>query len=410
MPWAKRLEEIPPLRFWTAAALLALLSRLVFLVYWEKGGFTSLYGYDPYVTFAQSWLGWLPPMQDISHPPIYTLWVCFIFRILGQPSFLAVQAVNALLSSLVCLLLGLWAEKAVSKTVGRLTALCAALDPQLIFFSVQLQSEPTFLALEMTFFLWLLRLARDPSLAEAAGLGLLGGILTLTRSVFAGFPPFLCGALLLRDFSAKSRLVCLGIVLGWSLPIAAWSLRNWEKYHAFVPLTNNAGWTLYEGFTLDREEIRRRPEQMRKEVERLGIDKSSDPNAVDRYFKKKTLTYIQEYPLKAGKIITGKLLRFWRPWPYDPHSRPIRLLLSFYFSVLFLLALLGAWSTRSHWRRLAPVYALFLCLSLIHSFFFTSLRYRTPLEPFLCFFAAAGFLDALSRLTEAPHESKPDEA
>jgi hypothetical protein len=67
-----------------------------------------------------------------------------------------------------------------------------------------------------------------------------------------------------------------------------------------------------------------------------------------------------------------------------------------YFSALFLLAGAGIWDLRRR-PEVWPALALIVYLSLLHSVFFTSLRYRSPLEPFLCAFAAAGTLKFLGR-------------
>jgi len=46
----------------------------------------------------------------------------------------------------------------------------------------------------------------------------------------------------------------------------------------------------------------------------------------------------------------------------------------------------------------------FAYLSLMHSVFFTSLRYRAPLEPFICFFASYGLMRMLFQKEAAIHK------
>jgi hypothetical protein len=180
-------------------------------------------------------------------------------------------------------------------------------------------------------------------------------------------------------------------------PIGSWTVRNWMKFHAVIPISAQMGWTLYEGFSTDREEIRRRPYEMADEAARLGI---VDAVGKSNYFKAKTLSFVKEHPGESVRIVLGKALLYWRPWPYDPHPWAIRILLSFYFSGLFILAGYGIWITRTRSASWYPVYALFFYLTAMHSVFFTSLRYRLPLEPFLCLWAAAG-LDQLLRRSQS---------
>ncbi|MFC1679426.1 hypothetical protein ACFL2T_04375 [Elusimicrobiota bacterium] len=397
----ERLEGLSDRRFRWLVFFSALALRLACLIWWEAGDYTEVLGYDRYVTVAQRWLGWLPPAVDVTHPPVYTLWIAAVFGVIRSPSFLVIQAANVLFSCAICLLVGLWAERAVSKTVGRLAALWCVFDPLLVYFAPQLQSEPFFVFLEMLFFLAVLRIGTRPATATSVLMvGLFGGVLTMTRSAFALYPFFLCAAILLAERGRGRAWLWLVVFVGWGVPISLWTTRNYVRYGEFVPLTINSGWSRWEGFTLDRDTVRRRPEEMMAELKRVGIDTTGPDRSVraaDDHFKAKWSGYLREHPWESAKIIAGKALLYWRPMPYDPHQLSIRLVLAGYFTCLFILALFGAWTLRSRAAVFAPVFGLIVYLSLLHSVFFTSLRYRSPLEPFLCVLAAAGFHALLTR-------------
>jgi len=396
---SESLAAIPGRRWWTWVFLAALLVRLLWLAAWQAGGFTERFGRDPYVEIAEYWLGWGPRSLDIAHPPLFPLWIAALFSLLRHPSLMAVQAVNALLGCATCLMIGLWAERAASsKPIGRLAGLWAAFDPLLVFFAVQAQSEPFFLFLELAFFLALLRAANPPSAAAAFGLGAAGGLLCLTRSAFAFFAPFLFASLFWPSRRERRAWLWLLLFAGWALGPALWGLRNMARHGAFVPLAANGGWNLWEGFTLDREEVRRRPYEMAAEAARAGID-PADPVASGGYFSRKTKAFILSHPRQAAGIVAGKFLLYWRPWPYDPHDARARAAITAYFCVLFALAAAGALSL-GRIPAVWPAFALIAYLSLLHSVFFTSLRYRSPLEPFLCVFGAAGALRLWEKFVE----------
>lgn len=387
------MAAVPDRLWWAGLLLAALAARLAWLFAWETLDLVSRFGYDPYLTIAKHWLGMGPPWLDVTHPPLYSAWVALVFAVLGRPSLMAVQLANVLLSALTCLLVGLWAERAVSKPLGRLAGLWAAFDPLLIFFAAQVQSEPFFLFIELLFFLALLRAGPLPSPAAAFGLGVLGGLASLARSVFGLFAPFLFAALWWPSRRERRAWLWLLLFAGWALGPSLWGLRNLSKHGAFIPLAINGGWNLWEGFSLDREVVRGRPAEMGDELERAGIARD-DALRAGGYFSRKTKEFILAHPLEAAKIVAGKFFLYWRPWPYDPHDARIRAVLGVYFCVLFALALYGLPRV---WRLSAfgPVLALFVYLSMLHSVFFTSLRYRSPLEPFLCVLAAAGVLRLL---------------
>jgi hypothetical protein len=211
--------------------------------------------------------------------------------------------------------------------------------------------------------------------------------------VFGAYPAFLFFALWRTKGFSRAFAFCALLGCGWFLPTGAWTARNYLKYGKVVPLSSQMGWTLYEGFTLDREEVRRRPFEMEAEATRLGITDSIERGD---YFAAKTKAFIVAHPLSAAKIAVGKMILYWRPFPYDPHSLWQRGALGVYYLFVFAFCLAGlrAASARAAW---APVWALFVYLTAMHSVFFTSLRYRLPLEPFLCLLAAVGANELLRR-------------
>ncbi|MBI5596305.1 MAG: glycosyltransferase family 39 protein [Elusimicrobia bacterium] len=381
-------------RFFVGVALLALAARVAALLVWEAAGLSERLGYDPYPYYAKVLLGWLPPAPVIIHPPVYSFWVAGVFAAVRAPSHLAVQCVNVVLGTAAVLLFALWARRVLPSTASRVAALWLALDPLLGYFSVQLQSEPLFMVLLGVFVLGL-DAAGDPlSPKRGFALGVLGGVMSLTRSVTLFYPAFLAGAVVWARRSLRGWPAWLLLAAGWGAAPALWGVRNVVKHGQFIPIATNGGWTLWEGFTLDREEVRRRPYDMREEVERLGLADPADFNKVGVYYLQKTKDFVRAEPLAALRIVVGKAFLFWRPWVYDPYPPAARWAAGLYFSALFVLALVGAWEARGD-PRWAPVWGLMANLTALHAVFFTSLRYRTPLEPFLVCLAALG----LCRLT-----------
>lgn len=376
-------------RFLLGVTLTALAVRLAALAGWEHLGLTERLGYDPYPYYAKILLGWLPPNPIVPHPPVYSFWVAGIFSLVRAPSFLAVQLVNVFLGAAGAGLFAFWARRRLPEAAARAAAVWLALDPLLVYFSPQLQSEPLFVFLLALFFLALDAAGPEPRKADAFGLGVLGGVLTLTRSVTVVYPVFLVAATLWARRSVRGAAVWLLLFAGWGVAPALWGLRNVRVHGQFIPLATNGGWTMWEGFTLDRDEVRKRPYDMRDEVERLGLTDEGDRYRVGRHFQGKLRAFVAENPGESLRIVLGKALLYWRPWVYDPYPVPARWAAGVYFSVLFLLAAVGAWSLRGDpgW---APVWALVVNLSALHAVMFTSLRYRTPLEPFLVCLAAQG--------------------
>ncbi|MFI5345184.1 MAG: glycosyltransferase family 39 protein [Elusimicrobiota bacterium] len=379
--------ELNSRRFDAAAFGGALALRLGFLAVWQWKGLGEVYGRDLYYNLAQSWLGWSPmPAFDATHPPLYTGFIAMILGISRSPNPVPVLVLQCLMGAACVVLVRRIGSRLADEKTARLAAVWVALDPALVFFTPQLQTETLFVVMEVVFFFYLLRFIEEPLSWRLPVLGFWGGLCALCRSVFGGFPAFLFFALWRTKGFFKAFFFCALLGVGWFIPTGVWTARNYHKYGKVVPLSAQMGWTLYEGFTLDREEVRRRPFEMEAEATRLGITDSMERGS---YFAAKVRAFAVAHPFAAARIAAGKMLLFWRPFPYDPHSWWQRGALGVYYLFVFAFCLIGlrAASARAEW---APLWALFAYLTVMHSVFFTSLRYRLPLEPFLCLLAAVG--------------------
>lgn len=386
--------RLDPRRSDAAVFTLALALRLGFTAYFVTKGLGEVYGRDLYFNLAQSWLGWLPmPAFDATHPPLYTMIVAALLGHFRSPNPLPVLLLQCLAGAASVVLVRKLGSRLADDATAHLAALWCALDPALIFFTPHLQTETLFIAMTLLFFVGLLKEWDRPLSWRLVAWGLWGGLCVLCRSVLGGYPALLFLALWRAQGLKRAFLFCALLGVGWLAPSAAWTARNYFKYGKVVPAATLMGWNLYEGFTLDREVVRRHPAEMGAEVQALGL---TDPIAVGDHFAKKTAALVRADPLGAVKIVIGKAFLFWRPFPYDPHVWWQRGALGVYFTVVFALALWGARGTFAAASAWGAVWALFAYLTIVHSIFFTSLRYRLPLEPFLVLLAAAGAL-ALSR-------------
>jgi hypothetical protein len=381
-------------RFDVAVFVLALAARLAALGVFQAKGLGDAYGRDLYFNLALAWLGRLPtPVFDATHPPLYTGFIACVLGLLGTSSQLPILFLHVLLGAGTVLLARRVAAFLVDDKIARLAALWLALDPAVIFFTPQLQTETLFIAMMMAFFLGLFSMWDKPLSWRHAALGLWGGLCVSCRSVFGAFPVFLFVAIWRSKGFLRALFFCLLLAPGWFLPSGVWTARNYLKYGRLVPLSGQMGSTLYEGFTLDRELVRTNPITMAVEAQRLGIS-NSDFGA---YYFAKWKTYVRENPLQSAVIVAGKAVLYWRPWLYDPYTGWQRAVMGAYFTALFAFALLGARTAASSRAPWGIVWAVLAYHTVVHAVFLTTLRYRVPLEPFLCLLAAVGAAPYLSR-------------
>ena len=256
-----------------------------------------------------------------------------------------------------------------------------------------LAASPNEVMTETWFAFWLVlavHLLISPPAAAATlwlGGGLAIGLAALTRP--AGLlllPAFALAALWHRQAQWGRRTLWVG--LGLCLAVGPWTLRNYLVHDAFVAISTHGGFIVARS-NADNPDWRQphawgiQPSFMERfptEVER------------DRYWWRQGLSWIAAHPAAYAQLVGERLLRFWyfmRP----QYNFWLMVILPF-----FLAGLYHFWN-RDGFFILSAFMGLSLavfCLLL-----YGSSRFRLPLEPFFCLFAAA-YLSA-----QRPHWSTP---
>lgn len=370
------------LRRHPVAAIVAFgfLLRLALLFHWKD----SVAGIqDDYYDRAVMMLRHQPMSMamDLFRPPLYAWALYALFLIVG---------VNTTVASILQCLLGAatgWMLYRIARALGDEKAGIAAaavwaVNIYSVFYSARLMNETLYVALTVAFFwVWIER----PKLYAPVA-GLLAALSCLCKWTFMGFLPWFAVAeawpVLKRRSDWKPLALCLATA---ALVIGLWGLRNESRYGRFILAGPQKGWNFYEGLALQLSEDPERPRQMAEEAKQLGLDK--DPFAQDDYFWKKGWSEVKADPGAAFWLFTGKTIKFWRLAPYPPHPRLVRWAAGIFYLLLFACALQGGILLHRRGIVLAPVYALFLYTWLLHTVFFSGIRYRFPLDPFLSLLA-----------------------
>ncbi len=364
--------------------------RTAFLWYWETRQLDGLFLHDGYVTLAQYWLGWIPEITDfdkLNPAPGFAMWCAVVFKIVGGPNMMAVRILNVLFSSVICLLVFRLARERADDNTALFAAFFAAVSPSLVFFSPHLQSESFFLFWETIFLIFLLHFDRF-TLAQAALFGLFAVWVCLVRSAFAIALPFIVIALCVQGKNSSLKYMRIGIFLCFiGLPLILRGFANLKTHGRFIPLTAQTGLAVYAGISLTAEDRHARIVPVWGEMQEQGIVRYIDQ---DKYFLKKGIDFIKENPLRYAKIVVKKFFQYWRPWPRPPYPPVARWIIGGFYTALFGLGLIGLAFTFSRPLEYVTAYALIASFSIAHAFFDASLRYRMPLEPWLCVFAAIG--------------------
>ena len=394
--------------------------------YWVLGGALAkgkpyVYGRDfpshaprtpgyPLILAPLFWLGG-------EHPPIF--WGRIENVLFGLLTVLATGALGRFITG--------------DERVGFLAALFAAIDPSLVIQSTFVLSEEPFTVCALILTLFLAAAVRGIGVDQvnacadadstpersaerraakiqknfglAFMIGLAGAVTTLIRPVWLYYIPFaVCFGLLylllyrrLFRIDGRSALTILFVAfLSFSFFMSPWWVRNQRVFGRFVPTTLHMGVSLYDGLSPVADGSSDTLFRYKFIAEEREASKTLSPDAddfevrLDRRMKTAAVEWAKTHPTEALKLAWVKFLRLWNLWPNEPSfsSPPVRLALLVSFGPVLIFALLGAFLVRRDgfvfWLLWIPA----VYLSIIHSIFVGSIRYRIPIMPSLMVLAA----------------------
>ena len=350
-------------------------------------------------------------------PPGYPVFL--VAATLGDPSRIALAKIaNAVLGSLAVLLLIALSHRIFrSRPVALATGVLAALDPSFLLISDDIQSEPLFLVCLLGAAYLLLAAVDRPSsnLAVAAGLAL--GLAALTRSTALAFGAFLLAPIADRRHPPRVRAhVAASALLGFFLALAPWTLRNYLRFHEWLPVNDAGGLSLYHGnstWTRSFYEIRSREEyfhwiaaldtQTRRRLAELESRGPLSPGQRSKAFARMAIAESRADPAGTFRTLGRKVWQWVRPYPTPWFwPLPIVVVLGAYYTALFALTAAGlATAVRTGVRAFAL--AALAASMAIHVLFLVLWRYRIPYwDPILLLYAPAGALAAWTRREAAP--------
>jgi 4-amino-4-deoxy-L-arabinose transferase-like glycosyltransferase len=326
---------------------------------------------------------------------------------------------------MVAALTGLIAFQLFDTRVGLVALGVAALYPPLIVLGFTLLSEPLFVMFELAALAAALQARRagaGKALRWALVAGVLAGLAWLTRS--NGYVLLLPLALLVWTARPRFRLRALAaplaVVAAALVVIAPWTLRNAFVMDAFVPVSDNDGYTLagtYNESARTDEDFRGgwRPAQLDPAYARLAARTTGELDQ-SRTLGSAARRFIADHPLYVAEVGACNTLRLvFLAWTacgdntdvtrgYRGEERvgyAVAWSAVAGFAVVALLAFAGAFTRavrvapRSVW--LVPA-VLWLTV-----FVLAANRFRAPLEPFLIVLAAVALVSGRDHLTARLH-------
>jgi hypothetical protein len=183
--------------------------------------------------------------------------------------------------------------------------------------------------------------------------------------------------------------------LGAVIVIAPWTIRNYLKLGAFVPLRSAFAYNMWRGNhpgatgtvrTFDGEDI---DEAVTPEYRRY-YEKHMVPDEIerDRFFAGEVKRFIRENPGKYIKLTLTRFYYYW--WRDETHPLTLHPLYLLPWAAVLVLSAVGAVAVRRKWRDWSLWWWQILGFTILFSLTIVLPRYRMPIYPAMFLLAAVG--------------------
>lgn len=415
-----------------AVAACALMVRLVFVVV----GVNSLNADpDAYRTIAenlrQNGIYGSNSSPTAFRPPLYPV-ILAAFSINGSVTPAIVGGLHVMFGVVTVVLtfvlgyhwrLGRWSYAA---------AALVAIDPILLNQSALVMTETMATLLAVAGLYRLSLWAERPSLWRAILTGVVFGLACLCRPTFIPWLGLSAVGMVFSQCTLRKAssfrvpvLNSMAFLLSAAIIMSPWVIRNFLVFGVPKATTTHGGYTILlgnnpsfyrylrhapRGTTWDSSELAVMWELRRyattpndliwtlpQEVNMAPIHRSEFED--DDFAYSLAKRYIRDEP---GMFLYSSFVRVSRLWQLTPYNtsgsestlrRLLRIVTGCWYSVLFLLAIVATFSIGRDLLRSPYVWGLLLCLTFtsVHALYWSNMRMRAPLMPFVCLLAAAGF-------------------
>jgi hypothetical protein len=337
-------------------------------------------------------------------PPGYAFFLAV--ATFGHPENIALDKLaGATAGSLAAPLLALLSARIFRRRgLALATGVAAALHPAFVYVSSDVQTETIFLPLLLAAGYLLLASTDRPSanLALCAGVLLAGA--ALTRPSALALAPLFLAPLLDRRWPARARAHIAGAaLLGMSLGLAPWTIRNYLLFHEIIPISDEAGASFFDGNSRwanlfydvkERKDVQPLVIAMdvdrRQRLARLAPEIQSSRTRRSLAQVQMALEDRREDPAGTALLFRRKLWHWIRPYPTLFWGKPIVFGMGALYAALYVFASIGF--ARGDRRGAVWFAGAVLALSMaLHLALLVLWRYRIPyVDPILLLWGVFG--------------------
>jgi len=347
-----------------------------------------------------------PGIPTAHRTPVYPLFLSGVYFLFGH-SYLAVRIMQSIIGGLTCIVIYFIGKKTVNKNVGFIAATVSMFYPFFIYYTGYLLVETLFTFLLAVAVYWLITSIEKPDWKNLSLSGVFMGLAALCKPTAFAFIPFsVLGFFVILGIRKISTYRNIGIFLLFFITtLSPWLIRNYIVFRRFIPASTHLGTTLLNGTLLFDAEHQWRTEQEKQTNPILLKGKELNEIEQNDYFTNEALRFIRNNPKYMMKLALRKFLKFWRLYPHTEsiytykYSKTLLVLVSLLsYGILLLFSIVGIIFSIRKWRQFAFFYGLIVSFTIIHLFFWSQIRYRLPIMPYMIVFAAFGLNFIIERM------------
>ncbi|MBN2619762.1 glycosyltransferase family 39 protein [candidate division WOR-3 bacterium] len=341
-------------------------------------------------------------------PPVYPLFLTVMYAVIGDTvhTIQWIEIVQVVLSGLCCLFVYQIVRMKFSEPTALVSSVLFALYPILVYLPGQISSANPYIFLNCLLLYCLFRGEQKRTVLPFVFSGIVFGLLVLARAEAIAYIPFIVlWMIIVVKEHAGQRILAFTIMA--MVVMAPWVYRNYRVFNAFVPLTTQGGYNLWQGQNPDatgtRSQYTDPPFHVSAEVEQeiLALP------ATDQYeltlqdiYMREAKQFIKNNP---GRVITlglRKCMFYWGYyWGIDftyPGGRSFLYWLPWFLILPFFI--IGIVSSLRTAKRYSLFYIYFIVSTLIVMTFFVIPRYRLFILPLIFPFAVVGCIAVWRRV------------
>jgi len=321
----------------------------------------------------------------VTRAPFYPVVLASLFKVFGE-GVLAPRLLHCVLGAATCVLVALLAESYFGGATSYVAGAICAVYPFFVFYTGLLLTETLFIFVLVSHVLAVRAQFSRPGVWNAIAVGATLGAGVLTRPSLLTFLPLPCAWLVAFGSERRRQVVGVAVAIAsFGVVMCPWVVRNYRVVGKLVPTTLLVGKSLYEANSPyatggPAMHITEWP----REIEGLSeYDR-------DRVLKHAAVRYIRQNPQRFLFLCVVRFARFWNLFPnYDVYRSTLYCVVSACsYGPVLVLALLALRPLLPRWREVGLLLLPVLYFAALHLVFVSSIRYRTPVMPFLIVLAA----------------------